>query len=222
LDLISKKDLLIETGISYGQLYRWKREGLIPEDWFIKQSAFTGQETFFPRAEILARIQSILAMKDNHSLGEVANILASGERQTLSIAAVGELLAWWRLHGGPELDHARVSDLLSRIGREEASLGEIALAAFLAGVELEAQRGAALNPERAGNLLRDSLDALARAQGPDVTCELFAAGEARHLAFFPNGARLEFDSGIRAITPFPLGETTNALKAALSAMQKGE
>ena len=35
--LISKKDLLAETGISYGQLYRWKREQLIPEEWFIKQ-----------------------------------------------------------------------------------------------------------------------------------------------------------------------------------------
>ncbi|MCL2486473.1 MAG: YhbD family protein, partial [Oscillospiraceae bacterium] len=32
--LISKKDLLEFTGISYGQLYRWKREGLIPEEWF--------------------------------------------------------------------------------------------------------------------------------------------------------------------------------------------
>ena len=41
--LISKKDLLNDTGISYGQLYRWKREGLIPEEWFIKQPSFTGQ-----------------------------------------------------------------------------------------------------------------------------------------------------------------------------------
>ena len=30
--LISKKELLDLTGISYGQLYRWKRKGLIPED----------------------------------------------------------------------------------------------------------------------------------------------------------------------------------------------
>lgn len=45
--LISKKDLLAITGISYGQLYRWKRERLIPEEWFIKQSSYTGQETFF-------------------------------------------------------------------------------------------------------------------------------------------------------------------------------
>lgn len=47
-DLISKKDLLEQTGISYGQLYRWKRKNLIPEDWFIRKSTFTGQETFSP------------------------------------------------------------------------------------------------------------------------------------------------------------------------------
>lgn len=45
-DLISKKELLDETGISYGQLYRWKRKQLIPEEWFIRKSTFTGQETF--------------------------------------------------------------------------------------------------------------------------------------------------------------------------------
>lgn len=45
-ELISKKDLLDETGISYGQLYRWKRKQLIPEEWFIRKSTFTGQETF--------------------------------------------------------------------------------------------------------------------------------------------------------------------------------
>ena len=51
--LISKKDLLARTGISYGQLYRWKRQNLIPEEWFIKKSTFTGQET----ADILAGIK---------------------------------------------------------------------------------------------------------------------------------------------------------------------
>ncbi len=62
--MISKKDLLKEMNISYGQLYRWKREGLIPDDWFIKQSVATGQETFFKKELILPRIQSILELKD--------------------------------------------------------------------------------------------------------------------------------------------------------------
>lgn len=74
--LISKKDLLKETGISYGQLYRWKRERLIPEDWFVKQSSFTGQETFFPRQKILNRVKAIQEMKDKYSLDELAKILS--------------------------------------------------------------------------------------------------------------------------------------------------
>lgn len=73
---ISKKDILKETGISYGQLYRWKREGLIPESWFIKKSSYTGQETFFPREKILKRIKAIQQLKDKYSLEELANMLA--------------------------------------------------------------------------------------------------------------------------------------------------
>lgn len=73
-DLISKKDLLKETGISYGQLYRWKRQNLIPEAWFIKQSSFTGQETFFPRQRILDRINAILELKDQYSLDDLARL----------------------------------------------------------------------------------------------------------------------------------------------------
>lgn len=73
---ISKKDLLKETGISYGQLYRWKRERLIPEEWFIKQSSFTGQETFFPREKIINRVRAIQNLKDQYSLDELSKMLS--------------------------------------------------------------------------------------------------------------------------------------------------
>jgi len=73
-ELLSKKELLTLTGISYGQLYRWKRQNLIPESWFIKQSSFTGQETFFPKDRVLKRVEAILNLKDQHSLEELAEI----------------------------------------------------------------------------------------------------------------------------------------------------
>lgn len=75
-DLISKKELLELTDISYGQLYRWKRKQLIPEEWFIRKSAFTGQETFFPRREILARIEKIKHMKEDLSLDDLATMFS--------------------------------------------------------------------------------------------------------------------------------------------------
>lgn len=72
-ELISKKELLEELQISYGQLYRWKRKKLIPEEWFIKKSVSTGQETFFPRYKIITRINKILELKDDISLDDLAN-----------------------------------------------------------------------------------------------------------------------------------------------------
>lgn len=58
-NLISKKELLAMYGISYGALYRWKRMGLIPEDWFLRRSTATGQETFFRREQIIPRMEQI-------------------------------------------------------------------------------------------------------------------------------------------------------------------
>lgn len=75
-ELVSKKDLLELTGISYGQLYRWKRKDLIPEEWFIRKSTFTGQETFFPKDRILERIEKIQQMKENLSLDELAEMFS--------------------------------------------------------------------------------------------------------------------------------------------------
>lgn len=73
--LISKKDLLQRYGISYGALYRWKRMGLIPEEWFIKRATPTGQETFFDEETICARIDLIIAAKDSVSLEELSKHL---------------------------------------------------------------------------------------------------------------------------------------------------
>ena len=73
---ISKQGALRETGISYGQFYRWKRMGLIPESWFRRRATFTGQETFLPREKLLERIRRIQDLKDQHSLEDIAGILS--------------------------------------------------------------------------------------------------------------------------------------------------
>jgi len=80
MELISKKEVLRLTGISYGQLYRWKRKGLIPEAWFIRKATPTGQETFFPREKILERIRRIQELKGERSLDELAALLAPEAR----------------------------------------------------------------------------------------------------------------------------------------------
>ena len=84
-ELISKKDLLIDTEISYGQLYRWKRKNIIPEEWFIKKSVSTGQETFFPKEKILDRIKQIIELKDELSLDELAERFSNLNIENISL-----------------------------------------------------------------------------------------------------------------------------------------
>lgn len=81
-ELITKKDLLDLTGISYGQLYRWKRKALIPDDWFIKKSSYTGQETYLPKDKILNRVNKIMELKDNLSLDELADMFSINPKST--------------------------------------------------------------------------------------------------------------------------------------------
>ena len=84
-ELISKKELLGLYDISYGALYRWKRKGLIPEDWFIKKSTVTGQETFFPKKLICERMELIKKQKDDVSLEELSKLISKNSKKTASI-----------------------------------------------------------------------------------------------------------------------------------------
>jgi len=99
-ELISKKELLDLAGISYGQLYRWKRKKLIPEEWFIRKATFTGQETFFPRDKILSRIEQIKQWKEDVPLDELAKRLSPAgveiERTGEDLVRLGVVsdLAW--------------------------------------------------------------------------------------------------------------------------------
>ncbi len=83
--LISKKQLLEKYSISYGALYRWKRKGLIPEEWFVKKSTPTGQETFFPRELVCERVELIIATKEDTLLDELASRLSGEEEVTAKL-----------------------------------------------------------------------------------------------------------------------------------------
>ncbi len=84
-ELISKKELLELYGISYGALYRWKRKGLIPEEWFIKKSTVTGQETFFPRGLICERMELIQKQKDDTSLEELSKQFSTESKKNATV-----------------------------------------------------------------------------------------------------------------------------------------
>ena len=109
-NLISKKELLARYGISYGALYRWKRRGLIPEEWLVKKSTFTGQETFFNRELICKRVEEILSKKDSESLEEIARELGAKEEE------IPKLIISTR-HGDKVFNMTDVADI--KIGKGE-------------------------------------------------------------------------------------------------------
>lgn len=162
--LISKKEVLARTGISYGQFYRWKRKGLIPESWFVRKSTFTGQETFLPPEKVLARIARILELKDEHSLDEIAGLLLPTvieqrgytREELCEFDWLGEdLLGYYdELRGSPtglpngepsgysrtELIHLAVLEELQRKGLSQEEI-ELALLTLLRGSEEQPDEG---------------------------------------------------------------------------------
>ncbi len=86
-NLITKKELLELTGISYGALYRWKRMKLLPDDWFIHRSTVTGHETFLPRDKALQRVREIQELKSQMSLEEIARQFQHGPSEGISMTA---------------------------------------------------------------------------------------------------------------------------------------
>lgn len=94
--LISKKELLLKCDITYGQLYRWKRKNLIPDEWFIRKSTYTGQESFLPKDKALKRIKDIQKYKNEYSLDELAKKFAEESGAVENNAVSNEtLISQW-------------------------------------------------------------------------------------------------------------------------------
>lgn len=123
-ELISKKELLNKYGISYGALYRWKRMGVIPEDWFLRRSTSTGQETFFYRQQICPRMELILSRSD--SLDRLAQELHPVQEERPVRRLVVEDRYSTRSFRMEELQHVKVTE-----GEREVDL-----LTYLKGVEL--------------------------------------------------------------------------------------
>ena len=200
MDLISKKELLAQTGISYGQLYRWKRARLIPEEWFIKQSAYTGQETFFPREEILRRIRVILRAKDQYSLEELAHMLTPESAPELFPASVLERME--------EINGELLPSIAQACPKEAYSLAEVTLFAAVS----EIAWNLSLSQEQVQELLGKAVETLPSLKSTDVSCVVFSTDGNIHLAFSRGAAPIQFDGSVQVLDVRPLGELSNQLK----------
>lgn len=181
MNLISKKDLLAVTGISYGQLYRWKRQQLIPEEWFIKKASYTGQETFFPREQIISRVQTILQLKDEYSMEQLAAMFAEEGKRPAGLTPeqlmqIEELPQAWR---------ERLPELT---GKESIQFEDVIVSVFIAAQQDIAEED------------KKSLLSVMPRQipgGSDGTMGIFQLRGQYHLFIMKGTAGLTFDETIQ-------------------------
>ncbi|MDR0499809.1 MAG: YhbD family protein [Coriobacteriales bacterium] len=208
---ITKKELLALTGISYGQLYRWKREGLIPEDWFIKRSAFTGQETFFVRERILERVAAIQAMKDVASLSEIKEALCSAPELLKTRAT---LLATTEMG----------EELLDKIinSRTPKKLSLSSLAAIVAVYEAAIEYG--VNTDECVRLTSDALTTLSDYRQTPTIVAIFRATNASKLHFMiSDGAQVPLcDSEIAVLSCKSIDNIAERLRLRITSCQMQE
>ncbi|MDO8964129.1 MAG: YhbD family protein [Coriobacteriia bacterium] len=205
-ELISKKDLLIAAGISYGQLYRWKRKGLIPEDWFIRKATFTGQETFLPRERVLARIERIKSMKDEDiSLDDIADAVAPD----LGTVAVSRADAATRgLASGAAL--VAIGEVFP--GEGDLRVGEL-LAAMVHDRLLEAGDASL---DEAQTVVRVLEEAYAGFEGRECDLIFVRKFGVATCCLVSTGADVMFESGARVVVRLSLRDCIDELSARLS------
>lgn len=184
MNLISKKDLLAITGISYGQLYRWKRQQLIPEEWFIKKASYTGQETFFPREQIISRVETILQLKDRYSMEDLAKMLAEDSQKQSGLGAE-ELKQIEEL---PEIWREKLPQILDK---ERISLEELVVAVFIA-------RQAQISESDKEDLLANMPHPIP--SGSNGAIGIFQLRGSCHLVIFKGTGALAFDQSIQLKT----------------------
>ena len=197
---ISKKDLLNTTGISYGQLYRWKREGLIPEEWFVKRSSPTGQETYFPQEKILKRIHAIQQLKDSYSLEELARILTP--------EVSNRLFCEEDLEHFDELDIDVAADFMDAMSKDSFVFLEVLVMIALS----QAMVDSAITEEERTHAVSFLSKRMSELHSADYVLELLQAQGHLYILLKKEGSEVYLDDGLVAIRSIHLNELSNAIK----------
>ena len=197
---ISKKDLLKTTGISYGQLYRWKREGLIPEEWFVKRSSPTGQETYFPQEKILKRIHAIQQLKDSYSLEELARILTP--------EVSNRLFCEEDLEHFDELDIDVAADFMDAMSKDSFVFLEVLVMIALS----QAMVDSAITEEERTHAVSFLSKRMSELHSADYVLELLQAQGHLYVLLKKEGSEVYLDDGLVAIRFFIHLNLSNAIK----------
>ena len=197
---ISKKDLLKTTGISYGQLYRWRREGLLPEEWFVKRSSPTGQETYFPQEKILKRIHAIQQLKDSYSLEELARILTP--------EVSNRLFCEEDLEHFDELDIDVAADFMDAMSKDSFVFLEVLVMIALS----QAMVDSAITEEERTHAVSFLSKRMSELHSADYVLELLQAQGHLYILLKKEGSEVYLDDSLVAIRSIHLNELSNAIK----------
>ncbi len=165
----------------------------------MKQSSYTGQETFFPREQILSRIQSILDLKDQYSLEELARLL-SPEKAVTKITME-------QLQDISEIGHI-LTDLPRIFGKEEFDFLDIVVTAGL----VETADRIDMTEDQIKDLLQKSIASAVRQKSTNITCTIFRIGNSFHTAFSPNAIPVFFDDELEVKAQISLSEIADKLR----------
>jgi hypothetical protein len=198
--LISKKELLKETGISYGQLYRWKRERLIPEEWFIKQSTYTGQETYFPKEQILDRIRKVQELKDKYSLEELAKILSPEVvKQGFPMDELAEI---------EEIDKELLDSFQTILNRSNFDYIEVLIFIILCNLKKEFD----FSVEQTSNLLIGMNDSLTKMKSTDYIIVVLTKDYEYFSIIYQEQSPIYIDNRFHVIKTIRMDDISNQMK----------
>lgn len=198
--LISKKDLLVETGISYGQLYRWKRECLIPEEWFMKQSSFTGQETFFPKVQMLNRIRAIQELKDKYSLEELAKFLSPEVTESkFTIADLGTM---------QEISNDLLVNIHEILGKDNISYMELLMLVILSELRDEFH----LTILQTGEILASMKFYLEKIKSTDYIVAVFMKDNEYYTVIYLDQSQIYLDERFHIVKKVLIDDISNKIK----------
>lgn len=200
---ITKKELLKKTDISYGQLYRWKRQGIIPEEWFIKKSSITGQETVLPMEKAIERIYEIKTLMKDFSLEEIA--------EKYSINLKKEVIPFENLYSSPYLQNEYVNAVGNYFKKSGYTMIEYMVIICCA----EVSRKEHYTIRQYVDLLRYALPLADKTEKLESRCIIFAAGGDCHIRITNLESNIIFDSGLRIYGDYNLEDMWNKVKETL-------
>lgn len=202
-EYITKKELLEEMNISYGQLYRWKRMGMIPESWFIKRPSSTGQETILPRKKIVKRVQDIQAMMASHSLEHIA--------ARFSFRPDADVIEFENLYKSRHLS----AEYVSALGNYFKKPGYTAVEYMMIICCADVAKKERFTTRQYVDLLRYALPVAQKCKKVETRCLFFAAGGDYHIGLLDNTAAITFDMGLRIMGDYNFETMWDKLKEEL-------